>query len=111
MPMNVYERGFPHRCINCVCYYCTRENCPFIKNRFYRWSKHYFCEESIERGACPRLDCDFFVNKRLRVNRKYVIIDREHREAPLTKAVNQLVKRFENLEKTLWEKNTDNQTK
>lgn len=111
MPDNIYASGFPGRCINCVCHYCTAYKCPAGRLQYLRSGKHDFCFNSDARGACPRLDCDFFTNKLLRVKTKYVIRSKAHRQAPLTKAVNEMSKQLRELEKIVNQNLTNNQTK
>lgn len=108
MPVNVYARGFPTYCFNCVCYYCTHIHCPFGRLPFKRDLE--FCRESQRRHACPRLTCDYFVNRNC-TPRRYIIVNREKKEGDIVRALNLLADRVSKLEKSLWETHPNNQTK
>lgn len=108
MALNVYHTKYHFYCEHCVCKYCAAIRCPAGKRTFKR--DYSFCARSSERGACPRYDCDFFRNRNI-TPRKYIVVNRRKKEAPAIKALNELAEKIEKLEKTLWDKNTDHQTK
>lgn len=65
MPYNVYYTDYHWFCDNCLCRYCTASKCPMGFRPGV--NDHDFCTRSRDRGACPRLDCDYFVNRKLRL--------------------------------------------
>lgn len=95
---NVYKHGFPTGCFNCVCNYCVHTHCPNGRRAF-----HYdidFCFRSRERGSCPRLDCDYFVNRRI-YGHKYIIYKHENRQSQSLKALQHLTEKVEELQKNV----------
>lgn len=92
---NVYKRGFPTGCFNCLCYYCHSHNCP---NGWGAYSRKYnFCTQSRDRGACPRVSCDYFVHARL-VLKRYIVVNRRRAEAPAMRLLQDIDKRLKRLE-------------
>lgn len=67
MPHNVYYTRYHFYCDHCVCRYCAAPECPAGRRPGH--NDYDFCIESRDRGACPRFDCDFFVNRKLQVRR------------------------------------------
>lgn len=99
MPVNVYGGSYLFRCDRCLCRYCVNAACP-AGNRGGGFD-YDFCVESSERGACPRLDCDFFIHRRLQAPR-YRMVKRGPR--PTLRSIERRLRRLENIL-------TNNQTK
>lgn len=70
------------KCFNCVCHYCTRMRCPWLKARQYPLN---VCFRKAAEGCCPTWDCDFFVNSR--IHRVYQV----KRKSPSTKTDHDLL--------------------
>lgn len=95
---NVYKSYFPVACFNCVCYYCQHTYCPNGRRSFN--SDLDFCWESRERGSCPRLDCDYFVNRRV-YGHKYIIYKHNNHQSDALKALNSISTRIDELQKAV----------
>ena len=96
---NVYHSTYAFPSEHCLCRMCDFADCPV--GRRPGGSDWDFCVRSMDRGACPRIDCDYFHNRLLTVVTRYRY--RGKRRASLD-SIDKRLKRIEKLVNTLWEK-------
>ena len=86
-----------YECLNCLCKVCSAIKCPFHRPAFEPERRLDFCIRSLERGACPRVQCDFFVHQE---RKKYYKINKwKRREDAILDQLAELNKKIDRIKK------------
>lgn len=104
---NEFRETYCYRCERCLCRMCCNAFCPAGRRSDH--NDYDFCTESFERCACPRIDCDYFIHRRLQAPRFKLV---PKRRRPTLESLEQRLARLEKkLDRIYRESNTGNQTK